>query len=70
MTTHTEGTHHWVITLEIPGRAAFTQDGTYTPRPGETRSGALHALLNSITEQKPHLRGANITFFSIEPNQL
>ncbi|KAF0646314.1 MULTISPECIES: hypothetical protein [Streptomyces] len=71
MTTHTkQPTHHWIITLEVPGRASISRDGTCTLRPGDTRASVLQAIRNTITEEHPVFRSANVLFFSIAPNQL
>ncbi|MFM9369050.1 hypothetical protein [Streptomyces sp. Da 82-17] len=81
MSTHTEqttntaadqaqGTHCWVMTLEIPGRGSGTTYGTLTPAPGWTRYDALMAIKDDIARQNPQLTNGNIMFFSIEPNQL
>ncbi|MFF0729934.1 hypothetical protein [Streptomyces sp. NPDC004134] len=65
-----QGSHHWVITLEIPGRLTSTYGGTYTPPPGATRSDVYQAIRGDITRQKPELARANVMFFALESNRL
>lgn len=65
-----QGTHHFVLTLEKPGRFSMTQEGTFTPAPGSTRQDAYLAIYRSVTEQDPNLRGASVGFFALEANQL
>ncbi|MEU0443444.1 hypothetical protein ABZ202_27545 [Streptomyces sp. NPDC006186] len=66
----TQGTHHFVITLEKPGRLSFTQEGTFTPPPGATRQDAFRHIVQSVFDQYPHLKEAAVGFFLLEPNQL
>ncbi|MGW5479687.1 hypothetical protein [Streptomyces sp. NPDC004008] len=80
MTTHTatgaapaqqgQGTHHFLITLEKPGRLSMTQEGTITPPPGSTRQDAYLLIYRAVTEQDSALHGASVGFFLLEPNQL
>lgn len=80
MTTQTEqttapapaaqGTHHYVLTLDMPGRASGSWLGTTTPSPGTTRQAVLTHLLDQIRTDHPEFSRANILFFSLEPNQL
>ncbi|MGW6971704.1 hypothetical protein [Streptomyces sp. NPDC054952] len=65
-----QGSHHWLLTLELPGRAALTQDGTWTPPAGMTRQDAYLAIRRSIAGEHPEMAHANTVFFSIEPNRL
>ncbi|MFF0725180.1 hypothetical protein [Streptomyces sp. NPDC004134] len=65
-----QGSHHWVITLEIPGRLISTYGGTYTPPAGATRSDVYQAIRSDIARQKPELEGANVMFFALESNRL
>ncbi|MGW7424455.1 hypothetical protein ACWGJB_31240 [Streptomyces sp. NPDC054813] len=65
----TGGTHHWVITLEMPGRFSITQEGTVTPSPGSTRQDVYRFIYQSVTEQDATLRGASVGYFVLEPNQ-
>ncbi|MFD3544457.1 hypothetical protein ACFWUW_02365 [Streptomyces sp. NPDC058655] len=65
-----QGSHHWVLTLEIPGRAAATKFGTWTPHPGATRLDVFLAIRQKITCQYPELTNATVGFFSLESNQL
>ncbi|WP_327414421.1 hypothetical protein [Streptomyces sp. NBC_01233] len=65
-----QGSHHWVLTLELPGRAVSTQYGTYTPPVGWTRHDVFMAIKREIGEQRPELATANVMFFALEPNQL
>ncbi|MFD3936716.1 hypothetical protein ACFWSF_17320 [Streptomyces sp. NPDC058611] len=65
-----QGSHHWVLTLELPGRSASTSHGTWTPPAGMTRYDAYQALRSSMVAEQPELSRANTTYFSLEPNQL
>lgn len=65
-----QGSHHWVLTLEMPGRGMTTQFGTWTPPAGATRFDAFGALRSHIVAQHPEMASANTVFFSLEPNQL
>ncbi|MFE9802759.1 hypothetical protein ACFYP6_28450 [Streptomyces goshikiensis] len=65
-----QGSHHWVLTLELPGRAAMTQSGTYTPPAGTTRYDAYQALRRYVAADHPEMSRANVMFFTLEPNQL
>ncbi|MFD9572902.1 hypothetical protein ACFWBI_24040 [Streptomyces sp. NPDC059982] len=64
-----QGSYLWVLTLELPGRAAMTQSGTYTPPPGTTRYDAFQALRQHVTASHPEMARANTMFFALEPNQ-
>jgi len=65
-----QGSHHWVLTLELPGRAMTTRSGTWTPPSGTTRYDVLKAIQNEIAQRDPEMARANVVFWSIEPNQL
>ncbi|MGW9079677.1 hypothetical protein [Streptomyces kronopolitis] len=65
-----QGTHHWVISLELPGRAMGTRYGTFTPPAGATRQDVFLAIKNDIARQSPEMAHANVVFFALEPNQL
>ncbi|MFE9791343.1 hypothetical protein ACFYRL_06345 [Streptomyces goshikiensis] len=65
-----QGSHHWVLTLELPGRAAMTQNGTYTPPPGTTRYDAYLVLRQHVLADHPEMSRANTMFFALEPNRL
>ncbi|MFE5517448.1 hypothetical protein ACFQ9Q_06875 [Streptomyces virginiae] len=65
-----QGSHHWVLTLEMPGRGMTTQFGTWTPPAGATRYDVLATLRAHIVAQNPEMASANIIFFSLEPNRL
>lgn len=65
-----QGSHFWVLTLELPGRAAMTQNGTYTPPPGTTRYDAYQALRRYVAADHPEMARATTMFFALEPNQL
>ncbi|WP_405532085.1 hypothetical protein OG592_30660 [Streptomyces avidinii] len=65
-----QGSHHWILTLELPGRAAATQYGTWNPHPGATRSDVFLAIRQEISRRHPELSSAVVSFFSLEPNQL
>ncbi|MEN8650366.1 hypothetical protein ABCR94_06930 [Streptomyces sp. 21So2-11] len=65
-----QGSHHWVMTLELPGRMAMTASGTFTPHTGFTRHDTFKAIKDDIARQNPELATANVMFFALEPNQL
>lgn len=65
-----QGSHHWVLTLELPGRASMTQYGTYTPPAGTTRYDAFQAIRQHVTADHPEMARATTMFFALEPNQL
>ncbi|MFI0736838.1 hypothetical protein ACH4PU_01835 [Streptomyces sp. NPDC021100] len=65
-----QGSHHWIITLELPGRSSVTGSGTWTPPAGSTRHDVFTAIKSDITRQHPGLTTANVVFFALEPNQL
>lgn len=78
MTTTTEtapeqGTHQYLLTLQIPMGGGFsisTWSGTYTPAPGTTRHDAYLALRDSIARAHPQFADASVLFFDLQPNQL
>lgn len=65
-----QGSHHWVMTLAIPGRLSSTMHGTITPRSGATRQDTFEELREELTRQDASLERANVMFFALEPNQL
>ncbi|WP_053627370.1 hypothetical protein [Streptomyces sp. XY511] len=66
----TQGSHQWILTLELPGRAAATQYGTWNPHPGSTRHDVFVAIRQHVTNRFPDLERATVAFFALEPNQL
>lgn len=69
-TAEQQGSHHWVMTLELPGYAATTRSGTWTPPPGTTRHDAYGAIRNEIATGHPEMAKANVMFFAFELNQV
>ncbi|MFE0577951.1 hypothetical protein [Streptomyces sp. NPDC058874] len=65
-----QGSHQWILTLELPGRAAATQYGTWNPVPGATRHDVFVAIRQHVTSRFPELERATVAFFALEPNQL
>ncbi|UQX01003.1 hypothetical protein [Streptomyces sp. RerS4] len=65
-----QGSHMWVLTLELPGRTMTTQYGTWTPPADSTRYDVFVALRGHIVAQHPEMANANCVFFSLEPNGL
>ncbi|MFD4863692.1 hypothetical protein [Streptomyces sp. NPDC058412] len=65
-----QGSHHWVLTLVLPGRAAATQYGTLTPAPGATRYDTFLTIRQYVVDEYPELTGATVVFFALEANQL
>lgn len=65
-----QGSHHWVMTVELPGRAMNTRYGTWTPPQGATRHDVFTAIKTEIAQGSPEMATANVVFFSLEPNQL
>lgn len=71
MTTQTEqGSHHYVLTVDLPGKTAATLHGTHTPAPGQSRQDVFLAIRREIARNNPDLERGTIIFFSLEPNQL
>ncbi|MEU9159052.1 hypothetical protein AB0D29_02020 [Streptomyces sp. NPDC048424] len=64
-----QGSHYWIITLELPDRVAATQSGTCTPAPGWTRHDMYRAIRRDLISECPKLGNATVAFFSLEPNQ-
>ncbi|MBY8888045.1 hypothetical protein K7472_24855 [Streptomyces sp. PTM05] len=79
MSTHTQattpsdpasqGTHQYVITLEIPGSVSGTYFGTCSPV-DSTRHDVFTDLRRQIALDNPDLARGNVVFFALEPNQL
>ncbi|MFJ8298716.1 hypothetical protein ACIQ9R_22890 [Streptomyces sp. NPDC094447] len=65
-----QGTHHYVLTLDLPGRMATTWTGTLTPGTTDTRHDIYALLRRHITAEIPEYARANVVFFALEPNQL
>ncbi|QGZ53343.1 hypothetical protein GPZ77_34500 (plasmid) [Streptomyces sp. QHH-9511] len=65
-----QGSHHWVMTLELPGRATVTDSNTWTPAPGSTRYDAFVGIRKALTDKHPELINAVCVFFSLERNTL
>ncbi|OEJ40136.1 hypothetical protein AR457_16450 [Streptomyces agglomeratus] len=65
-----QGSHLWIITLQVPGGASATGHGTFTPPAHWTRRDAFRAVLAEMYKDAPELTGANVLFFSLEPNRL
>ncbi|MFE4207106.1 hypothetical protein ACFRSX_18485 [Streptomyces goshikiensis] len=65
-----QGSHQWILTLELPGRAAATQYGTWNPYPGSTRHDVSVAIRQHVTNRFPDLERATVALFALEPNQL
>ncbi|MER6392426.1 hypothetical protein ABT236_28690 [Streptomyces sp. NPDC001523] len=65
-----QGSHFWMLTLELPGRASMTQSGTYTPPPGTTRYDAYQALRRYVIADHPEMERATTLFFALESNRL
>ncbi len=65
-----QGSHMWVLTLEIPGRGMTTGHGTVTPPVGASRHDTFRTLLDHVVSQDPQMSSANCVFFSLEPNRL
>jgi hypothetical protein len=65
-----QGTHHFVITLENPQYGSVSCSGTVTPPPGQTRHDVFQRIFSGLVNNAPQFAGANVLFFSLEPNQL
>ncbi|QNP67964.1 hypothetical protein [Streptomyces genisteinicus] len=65
-----QGSHLWLLTLELPGRVMNTSRGTLTPPFGWTRYDVLLGLLEQIVAEQPELATAAVTAFVLEPNVL
>ncbi|MGW7194987.1 hypothetical protein [Streptomyces chryseus] len=68
--TTSQGSHHWVMTVALPGRMAMTASGTFTPPAGWTRHDMFKAIQADVARENPELETANVMFFALEPNQL
>jgi hypothetical protein len=68
--TTSQGTHMYVLTLDLPGRAAVTVDGTVTPAVGATRHTIYRDLRAQAVQNYPEMARAIVTFFSLQPNTL
>ncbi|MER5813598.1 hypothetical protein ABT143_36410 [Streptomyces sp. NPDC002033] len=68
--TARQGSHFWVMTLEIPGAMVSTNYGTYTPPAAWTRFDTFTAIRRELADQQPQMASANVTYFALEPNQL
>ncbi|MET9436896.1 hypothetical protein [Streptomyces sp. NPDC006551] len=69
-TPASQGTHHWVMTLEHPKYGSASANGTWTPPAGYTRHDAFMTIRRDLTSRNPQLESANVVFFSIERNTL
>lgn len=75
MTTHApdQGTHHYILTLQVPFRSAVTVLGTWTgcvtPQ-GMTRADVYDQLRARIAEAHPDYAQGNVIFFALERNEL
>ncbi|MGW6565085.1 hypothetical protein [Streptomyces sp. NPDC054975] len=69
-TVQQHGSHHYVLTLDMPGRIASTWHGTFTPGPTSTRNDVFLWLRERISAENPEFTRANVVFFSLEPNRL
>lgn len=68
-----QGSYHFVMTLQAPTRNGWsngTWSATWTPTPGMTRADVYRKIHADIIEINPEYAGANVVFFSLEPNQL
>ncbi|MGW4493791.1 hypothetical protein [Streptomyces sp. NPDC004376] len=71
--TTTQGSHHYLVTLQIPlgtGFAVSTWEGTWTPPEGYTRHDFYKAVRDDIAQKDPQLTSASVLFFDVQPNQL
>ncbi|MGW3360555.1 hypothetical protein ACWDFL_35060 [Streptomyces bungoensis] len=67
------GTHHFVLTLQAPAGDGFlmhTFSSPITPPAGSTRAEILAGLRDQIAESHPDFLGAQVVFWSLEPNAL
>lgn len=65
-----QGSHHWIMTVDVPGRAALTHTGTLTPPDGWTRSDAFTAIRHEVIRKAPETASAGVVFFAFESNRL
>ena len=65
-----QGSHMWVLTLDLPGRTMATWYGTSTPAANATRYDAFLAIRSLLVADNPEMASANTVFFSLEPNRL
>ncbi|MFC9736077.1 hypothetical protein ACFWG5_34470 [Streptomyces hydrogenans] len=67
-TANAQGTHMYVLTVDLPGRSAATFDGTFTPAPGTTPHDVYLDLKAHAVQRYPEMARGIVTFFSIQPN--
>ncbi|ARZ68739.1 hypothetical protein SMD11_3095 [Streptomyces albireticuli] len=65
-----QGSYHWIMTVELPGRMAKTLYGTWSPPAGASRHDVFMAIKQEMAADDPELGRANVMFFALEPNQL
>ncbi|WP_030811440.1 hypothetical protein [Streptomyces sp. NRRL S-337] len=65
-----QGSHQWIMTVEMPGQAMQTLYGTCTPGAGATRHDVFLDIKAGIAEESPQWAHANVVFFSFERNTL
>ncbi|GAA3032423.1 hypothetical protein FHS39_002563 [Streptomyces olivoverticillatus] len=65
-----QGTHFFLITLDVPGRMQFTSHGTYNPPEGVTRQDAYLAIRQHVVESRPEFQQANVAFFAFDRNEV
>ncbi|MFJ2781553.1 hypothetical protein [Kitasatospora sp. NPDC087315] len=72
--TQSQGTHHYVMTLQKPlphggGYMVSTSSGTCSPT-GMTRHDLYTWLIGEMVRQSPQLAGASTLFFDLQPNRI
>ncbi|MFD8325210.1 hypothetical protein [Streptomyces lydicus] len=65
-----QGSHQWIMTVEMPGQAMQTLYGTCTPDAGATRHDMFLDIKANLAEESPAMAHANVVFFSFERNTL
>ncbi|MCX5394203.1 hypothetical protein [Streptomyces sp. NBC_00094] len=65
-----QGTHHYVLTFDLPGEEVATWDGTVTPGTLDTRHDVYVFLRECAVAERPQFANASTVFFALERNTL
>lgn len=65
-----QGTHFYIMTLNLPGYAEITGAGTITPEEGQTEFDLYRAIRDGFVQDHPRLENADTLFWVLKPNQI
>lgn len=68
--TTSQGTHMYVLTMDLPGRSTVTVDGTITPDTGATRHDVYRDIKARTVRNYPEMARGIVTLFDLQPNAL